>query len=288
MAAIGAIVGPPAPLFWRVCGSVMPKNGVSSAPEYVVGIAMCGSAGRSAYDAPGVPASCSVKKHDRLAEVGARPAAERHDAVDSVAARLLHRRLHQRRRHVRRRPRRRSTRARAERLRTDARTVVGCGRPAVVTSSTRRAPIGAQQLRQPGDGAGAEDELLRVTGVGPRPGSAIRRRSNRSVVERCPDRPLLSSAMNHSVPKARRTPRRASRGRTTRSLIWLRVGSIDSRLRSTKAVTSTACVMIASGDRSQVLVDVRRIAPPSGPCVLLGLAVRACRRSMWSRFMVAS
>jgi hypothetical protein len=32
-AAIGAIVGPPPPLFWRVAGSVMPKNGVSSAPE---------------------------------------------------------------------------------------------------------------------------------------------------------------------------------------------------------------------------------------------------------------
>src|SRR5882672_1881591 len=66
MAPIGVIVGPPPPVFCRAAGSVIPKKPVSSAPEYVVGIAMCGSAGRSTYDAPGVPASCSVKKHTAL------------------------------------------------------------------------------------------------------------------------------------------------------------------------------------------------------------------------------
>src|SRR3954451_15722809 len=60
------MVGPPAPLLRCVDMSVIPKNGVSSAPEYVVGMEMCGSAGRSAYDAPGVPACCSTKKHTAL------------------------------------------------------------------------------------------------------------------------------------------------------------------------------------------------------------------------------
>src|SRR5437588_5283156 len=66
MAAAGAIVGPPAPCLARAASSVIPKNGVSSAPEYVVGTDTCGSAGRSKYDAPGVPASCSVKKQTAL------------------------------------------------------------------------------------------------------------------------------------------------------------------------------------------------------------------------------
>ena len=60
--ASGAEVGPPAPLLAPVRGSVIPKKGVSSAPEYVVGIEMWGSTGRSAKVAPGVPPSCSVKK----------------------------------------------------------------------------------------------------------------------------------------------------------------------------------------------------------------------------------
>src|SRR3954451_11311345 len=60
------MVGPPAPLLRCVDMSVIPKNGVSSAPEYVVGMEMCGSPGRSAYDAPGVPACCSTKKHTAL------------------------------------------------------------------------------------------------------------------------------------------------------------------------------------------------------------------------------
>src|SRR5437667_12817747 len=66
MAAAGATVGPPAPCLARAVSSVMPKNGVSSAPEYVVGTDTWGRAGRSKYDAPGVPASCSVKKHTAL------------------------------------------------------------------------------------------------------------------------------------------------------------------------------------------------------------------------------
>jgi hypothetical protein len=33
MTAIGATVGPPAPALRRVCSSVIPKKGVSSAPE---------------------------------------------------------------------------------------------------------------------------------------------------------------------------------------------------------------------------------------------------------------
>ena len=45
--AIGATVGPPASALRRVCSSVIPKNGVSSAPEYVVGIETCSNAGRS-------------------------------------------------------------------------------------------------------------------------------------------------------------------------------------------------------------------------------------------------
>src|SRR5688572_22919444 len=66
MAATGAMVRPPDPLFCLVAPSVMPKNGVSSAPEYVVGTDTCGRAGRCRYDAPGVPASCSRKKHTAL------------------------------------------------------------------------------------------------------------------------------------------------------------------------------------------------------------------------------
>src|SRR3954447_6193913 len=60
------MVGPPPPVFCRAAGSVMPNPPVSSAPEYVVGMAMWGNAGRSANDAPGVPDSCSVKKHTAL------------------------------------------------------------------------------------------------------------------------------------------------------------------------------------------------------------------------------
>ena len=44
-AAMGTIVGPPAPVFERAASSVMPKNPVSSAPEYVVGTATCGIVG---------------------------------------------------------------------------------------------------------------------------------------------------------------------------------------------------------------------------------------------------
>src|SRR5947209_3821148 len=63
---MGAVVGPPAPLLRWVLSSVMPKNGVSSAPEYVVGMATCGSTGRSTNDTPGVPARCSTKNDTAL------------------------------------------------------------------------------------------------------------------------------------------------------------------------------------------------------------------------------
>src|SRR3954463_5578979 len=44
----------------------MPKTPVSSAPEYVVGIATCLIVDVSAYDEPGAPDSCSRKKHTAL------------------------------------------------------------------------------------------------------------------------------------------------------------------------------------------------------------------------------
>src|SRR2546422_906866 len=70
MAATGAIVGPPAPLLRRAASSVMPKNGVTSAPEYVVGMATCGSMGRASHVAPGT----DVAQHRR--DLGDRTGAE--------------------------------------------------------------------------------------------------------------------------------------------------------------------------------------------------------------------
>src|SRR3954468_22618234 len=60
------MVGPPAPVFERAASSVMPKKPVSSAPEYVVGMATCLIDAWSAYDEPGAPDSCSRKKHTAL------------------------------------------------------------------------------------------------------------------------------------------------------------------------------------------------------------------------------
>src|SRR5690606_41362015 len=81
----GAIVGPPAPCFWRVCGSVMPKKGVSSAPEHVVGTDTWTSEGRSAYEAPGAPDSCTSKSQTASARSAQDPPPK--DTTAAIASR---------------------------------------------------------------------------------------------------------------------------------------------------------------------------------------------------------
>ena len=105
----------------------------------------------------------------RLAEVGARAAAERHDGVDGVAARLRDSLLNARGRDVRRDVGERRRERRAERL-AHPRAVV-----AVVAASggDEQHPPRAERLEQLGEAAHracAEQQLLRVAGVCPRRG----------------------------------------------------------------------------------------------------------------------
>ena len=93
-------------------GSVMPKNGVSSAPGVGGGDRRRAAApGGRRTTHPGVPCLLLGEEADRLAEVGARSATERDDAVDAVAPGLQHGGLHRRGRARASAPRRTSTRA---------------------------------------------------------------------------------------------------------------------------------------------------------------------------------
>ncbi len=63
----------------------MPKKGVSSAPEYVVGTLTWATTGRSTWLAPGIPASCSRKKHTALPRSAHEPPPK--DTTTSIASR---------------------------------------------------------------------------------------------------------------------------------------------------------------------------------------------------------
>ena len=104
---MGAMVGPPAPLLVRVAGSVMPKKPGELGPRVGRGDGHVGQ-DRSVGErrARGALLLLGEEAHG-LGRVGARPATERHDAVDAVPTGLAHGGLHRGGGHVGARPRRR-------------------------------------------------------------------------------------------------------------------------------------------------------------------------------------
>ncbi len=139
MAATGAMVGPPAPDLRWAASSVMPKNGVSSAPEYVVGMAIWATTGRSRYEAPGRPARCSVKKHTALPRSAHEPPPKETMASTSDASACCRASWTAVVGTCDRTPSKTATNRRPSR--STSRCPAGdCRRPVVVTSMTRRPP----------------------------------------------------------------------------------------------------------------------------------------------------
>ena len=101
----------------------------------------CGSTGRSRWVAPGMPASCSRKKHTALPRSAHDPPPKLTTRVDRVAAGLQHGLLHERHRHVRLDLGEGGLEVAAEQ-RARTRSPSGdASRPAVVTSIALRAPM---------------------------------------------------------------------------------------------------------------------------------------------------
>ena len=221
----------------------------------------------------------------RLAEVGAGAAAEGHDDVDAVAPGLQHGLLHERAR-----GRGDSTSAKVDAsVRPSAATTASPSgepsRPAVVTSSARRAPIDLRQLRQRVERPGPEDDLLGERGVGPGGGPASARGPAKQVVvpvilgHAVADEPLVCrrrprSLVGHRQEEA--SPRRSG---------WRGPPSTPaSASRSSR--TSTVVVMTRLGPAEGARPGGRRGPPRAGwrpppppACIM---------RRRWSRFIVAS
>ena len=246
----------------------MPKKGVSSAPEYVVGDRDVRQRGTVGVGRPGRARLLLGEEVDRLARVGARSATERHDGVDAVAPGLQHRRLHDRRRRMRghlgerRRDRDPSSRGRAARRRRCEPTLRSSR---ATLDGRRRARSSSGSLA---DGPGAEHELLRVAGVGPahrRAGHQSIGRTGRCRTERRRGRCPVERDDTTRCRTRRRRPRRASSGRRSPARSGCGAPPSTRACGRRSRVTSTAWVISCLGRAEGRRRRRRRVAPRPWP-----------------------